>query len=563
MTARRAPLWLHAAVLALVLTALAVAIGTRSSFITDEAYVQIQLDELDRSGRWTLPHPLPAVDPEGDAFPLHGATEYDDGFTLYGKHPALVYLYRPVHDAFGTGGLVAVSVLGTVAAAMVAARLAERLRVGSGPLALWLVGAGSPLFFDAFVVHAHTVAAATAALAAYGALRAIEERAVAWGLLAVAAALCAALLRTEGVLYAAALGAAVVGVGLARRRVVVAVLGGAVGAAGAAAVLLDRWWSSQIAEGALVGSVPAARSGATYLGGRVSSLAYTMVMPGYRGITVPEALTAVGAVLVIVGIVAVHRRPSDPGAVALPIAGAAVLLVRSGMEWGPVPGLLLAFCVAVGGVLVVHRSRLAQPPVRLILVTVAIYAVGVAVTQYESGGHTEWGGRYFALAVPLLGVVAAVALQDAWSGWERSRARAVQGALVAVAVALAVLSVSTVRSSHDRNRERSDGVLAAAAALAPAGDGGLAVVVTEDDQVPRLARGRYGEVRFLLVRPAAMERYLTRLGELGIEELLIVSVDPARTLDRLGPYSPVGPVAPHDLQWTDDGGLVTVRLETP
>ena len=40
----------------------------------------------------------------------------------------------------------------------------------------------------------------------------------------------------------------------------------------------------------------------------------------------------------------------------------------------------------------------------------------------------------------------------------------------------------------------------------------------------------------------------------------MVSIDPERTLDALGPYEPVGPVEPHPLQWTDDGGLITVRV---
>jgi hypothetical protein len=81
--------------------------------------------------------------------------------------------------------------------------------------------------------------------------------------------------------------------------------------------------------------------------------------------------------------------------------------------------------------------------------------------------------------------------------------------------------------------------------------------------VPRLARGRYDEARFLLVRPPDLERSLERLAEADIEELLVVSLDPARTLDALGPYEPVGSVQPHPLQWTDDGGLITVRLSDP
>ena len=46
-----------------------------------------------------------------------------------------------LHAAAGAAGLLALSVAGTLAAAWAAAHLAHRLRAGSGPLALWLVGA--------------------------------------------------------------------------------------------------------------------------------------------------------------------------------------------------------------------------------------------------------------------------------------------------------------------------------------------------------------------------------------------------------------------------------------
>ena len=107
-------------------------------------------------------------------------------------------------------------------------------------------------------------------------------------------------------------------------------------------------------------------------------------------------------------------------------------------------------------------------------------------------------------------------------------------------------------------------MLAAAAALGPASDGGPTVVVTEDDQVPRLARGRYDEVRFLLVRPRDMERYLERLADADIEELLVVSVDPAphargaRAVRAGGPRG-----APRRCSGPTTAALITVRLAEP
>jgi hypothetical protein len=70
-------------------------------------------------------------------------------------------------------------------------------------------------------------------------------------------------------------------------------------------------------------------------------------------------------------------------------------------------------------------------------------------------------------------------------------------------------------------------------------------------------------VRFLLARPGAVEGQLERLAEAGFDEVLVVSVDPERTLTRLGPYSVSEPSRPHRLQWEDGGALLVASLERP
>jgi len=554
------PFWQHTLALVVLLAALVPLIGTDSAFVTDESFVVIQLDTIEDTGKWTLPHPVPEVDPGGAAFPLHGATRYEDGYTLYGKHPALIYLYLPVHRAFGLVGLVGLSVLGTWAAALVAARLAERIRTGSGVAALWLVGAGSPLFFDAYVIHAHTIAAALAALAVLLALRAIDGDRPWAEVATVAAVLGVALLRSEGVLFALAFGGAVGLLGLVGRRARLVLLGLATGAAGPCAHLLDRAWSTAVADSDPVRTEAFAVTGRSFLDTRGKSISFTWLMPGYRGGNLAEILTMLGALLLVVGAIQLRRRADDEGAIVLPIAGAAVLVVRAALEWGPVPGLLLAFCVGVVALVLVDGEVIRSTATRVIVPTSAVFAVGVALTQYAVGGHTEWGGRYFALCVPLLGAVAAASLVRALAAWPPRAGRAMRTSLIVAAMALGALAVTTLHEAHDRNRARSDGVLAAAATL-PTADGRPPVVVTEDDQIPRLARGRYEEARFLRVIPSAVDEYLTRLADAGVEDLLLVSEDPAASLEHIPPaYESVGPVVPHDLQWTSGGGLIRLHL---
>jgi hypothetical protein len=550
----------HALGLLLLLAALVPLIGTDSAFVTDESYVVIQLDTIEHTGAWTLPHPIPEVDPTGKAFPIHGGTRYEDGYTLYGKHPALIYLYLPVHRAFGLVGLVALSVLGTWAAAVFAARLAGRIRPGSERVALWLVGVASPLFFDAFLIHAHSIGAALAAGASLLALRHLEERRVVFGVLAVLAVLALALVRSEGVLFAGALGGAIGLQGLLRRRVGSVLVGAASMAAGAGALLLDRKWAGIVAGSDAIAAGRYAEPARSFLEGRRVSATNTLLMAGYRGGSMAEAVTLLGAVLLIAGAIIVRRRPTDDGALLLPFGGALLLVVRVGLEWGPIPGLLLAFCVGVVGLVLLGGAVGRSRTTRFLLLASGAYAIAVAATQYPGGGHTEWGGRYFALAIPLFGAVAAASLHPASAAWPPRTEKVMRGALVAAGVSLAALAVITLHATHERNRERTDGVLAAAAAMG-GNDGAAPVIVTEDEQVPRLARGRYAEARFLRVPSREIGPYLSRLAAEGVEDVLLVAGDPERSLARVpAAYEQVGGIAPHKLQWEGEGGLIRLHL---
>jgi hypothetical protein len=161
----------------------------------------------------------------------------------------------------------------------------------------------------------------------------------------------------------------------------------------------------------------------------------------------------------------------------------------------------------------------------------------------------------------LLGALAAAALVEVFEGWPLERRLGLGVSLAAATLGLGVLAVVTVHAAHDRNRTRTDAVLAAAEAMPPAADGGRPVVVTEDEQIPRLARGRYGEVRFLNVSAPYVGIYLDRLAARGVRDVLVVSKEPDATLDLVpDAYEEVGAVHPQPLQYTDDGGLIRLHL---
>ena len=166
----------HLLALAIVLLALVPVVGTSSSFSSDEGAGIIQARSLASGDGWIVRPPMPAVDPEGEWYPLISAEQGTKGFAPLAKHPAYSVLLAAGYRAGGVPAMVALSVLGTVAAAGFAAAIARRLDPVLARPCLWVVGLVSPLFFDSFLVMGHTIGAAFAAGAVLFAIRAVTER---------------------------------------------------------------------------------------------------------------------------------------------------------------------------------------------------------------------------------------------------------------------------------------------------------------------------------------------------------------------------------------------------
>ncbi len=154
-----APLWAHAVVLLVGLLAIVPVVGTGVSYSADEGVAIIQATSLSDGDGWVVPHPVPEVDPSDALYPLEHATLGDDGPVAYAKHPAYPWLLARVDQLGGQPGMVLLSVLGTWAAAVAAAVVAQQLG-GLGRTSLWVAGALSPLLFNGYWVIAHSVAAA-------------------------------------------------------------------------------------------------------------------------------------------------------------------------------------------------------------------------------------------------------------------------------------------------------------------------------------------------------------------------------------------------------------------
>jgi hypothetical protein len=544
------PLWAHAAALAAVLMALVAVTGTGSSFSADEGAAIVQARHLAKGQGWVVDHPLPQADPTGRNYPLELSTRGPRGTAPFVKHPLYALLLAGADRLGGITAMVLLSVAGTVVAAALGGALAARLGAGLTRPALWVVGLASPLLFDGYLVIAHTLAAALATAAVVSALRALEGRPPPAAAAAAGACVAAAaLLRNEAAFWGLGLGVVAGALALRRRSGRGAALAVAVAAPVAAlgAHVGEQAWIDEILSGHAVPLGGASLSTTGLLGGRLRSLALTWLRPCYPGHSVAGVLLMVMLAAVVVGVVAARRRPARSdvavvGAVAAGAAAGALAVAPANV----VPGLLAAFPLAAAG-LAALDTKVVQPLAgRLAVGSFALFALAVAATQYPTGGSGEWGGRYFALGLPVLVPVLLAALGSLGSTLDRSARRVAAAGLVACSLAMTAMALSSLRHVHEVT-----GRLTAAVDRAGAVTGAdRPVVVATRGAVPRLAWATFDRQRWLLSTPGGLADVGGRLRGAGIARIVVVTDQPARdraALAGLGEVMAVDrPVGGHD-----------------
>ena len=479
------PLWVHALLLLVVVAGFAALSRPGTGFSSDEGAALTQARVLRDTGDWYYRYPLSSLDGARDASPFLRADIGSKGVAPYAKHP----LYPVVLRAAGadTAGALALSVLGTVGAAVAAALLTRRFSEveSSAVLALWLTGVATPLLFDSGLVIAHTLAAAAIGGVLVLSIAAVDGTRRRWASLlgAAACALVAAMLRTEGVLVVGVLAVVLVVVVRSRWSVLVA---GAVAAAGTAAVVIDR-----LAVRAIVG-VPELTPPNTVthgIRGRWDGFYVTWLSTSYRPrsgvgtmLWIVLAAVAVAAILLRRGTI----RPAVFAAVAA-IGTAAYALRLVADPAGVAPGLLVT--VPVLWALAWFGARAGRPRPWTIGAGAAIGGAAVILlTQYSIGGGVEWGGRYFALLLPVaVAVVVAASFPVVGRVLPDPRSRAVAGgAAVAVTVLVAVWGLTALRQGHERAEDLSRQIAVAAADVDAAAGTGRPLLVTSNRLLPQL-----------------------------------------------------------------------------
>jgi len=512
--------------LALVLVALVPTLHPRSTFTADEGAYALQVRALEH-GSWEYRYKAAPIDPEGRYFPVILSTRNGSHWYTYVQHPAYPLLLLGVSQVAGiTLGLHLLSVLGAVGVAMAAWLLVSEASpastAGSGlcRVAFWMA-AVSPVLVNSQVVWAHALSAAVAGLALVTGLRAVRQGIRSWAAAGAAGALAAGvLLRSEGVLWAAAVALTVAFVRGRRAGWGSGLAAGALAGPAAAATLAERWWVRAIVGGSGYENLRVRPGPSSFIGGRVSG-AWHELFQGYpTGATAGLAAVLALAMVAGLGFVALRRWSRDSVrdlSIAVVVAVALYGVSSARHPSYPLVGLFTAWPIAALGVACVAWRR-ADSSVRVMGAAVGLFVAAVMATQYPEGGGLEWGGRFLSPALAPLAALAAVGLAHRLDPAPLAAKRFASGLLAVLATVTAVAGLVTVGVSRQRQASVVDAI---ARHRAP-------VVVSTIPALPRVAWNIDERTTWMLTDDAGLPGLLGGLHDHQVNEVVVVGTGRVR-----------------------------------
>lgn len=353
------------------------------------------------------------LDPDGSVHPVHHAVRTEGDWVAVTTLPMLIAA-APLYELGGYRAALLLPMLGAVATALGARALARAASPSSdGTVAMWVVGLASPMVVYALDLWEHSLGVACVTWAVVMLLRVHEGGAVAWAAASGALLGFGAVMRNEVLVYtfvsvgvtclaslrrdrgwgrAASIGIAAVA-GFGGAFLANAALEGWVGGLSRA----DRATSAAGSATAVTGSV---------VRQRVEEALQTSVGL-VAGDPVPAALLGGGVVLAVLAAVRAERRGDRTFALVAVGAACAVYLADATGGLGFVPGLFVAFPVAVLALVPVGRTDPAA-----MVTAIGLFALPIVYAfQYLGGAGPQWGGRYTLPSAILLGVVGIASVQ--------------------------------------------------------------------------------------------------------------------------------------------------------
>lgn len=355
------------------------------------------------------------VDPGGGLHPVHQTRRQADGSWVAVTTLPMLVAGVPLYEWGGYRATLVLPMLGAVGAALAARSLARRIdHATDGWPAFWMVGLASPVLIYALDFWEHSIGVACI-VGAVSILLGVVDGRPAWTALGAGALLGAgAVMRNEVLVYAlVSVGTACVLL-LLRRRIGVALAAGVASLVGFAGPWFANSWLESSIEGQsradrAVGS--ASRVNPTgpegfQLGTRVEEGLQTL-LGLVSGDPATSVLLGSGVVLAVLVAMRAERRSDRTFALVALCAAGAVYAADALGDLGFVPGLLVAFPLALAGLGVRDRSPVARTAVWIAVASLPI----VYLFQFLGGAGPQWGGRYTLGSAVILGVVALSGLQ--------------------------------------------------------------------------------------------------------------------------------------------------------
>ena len=440
--------WLHAGALGLLLLVLVPLFDDGNVIITDEGLYAAQARNI-AEGSWASDRSALDVDPDGKLDVLYSENQTATQRIPYSRHPVYPLILSVFYRIGGTGALIVSSVIGAWIAAVTGSRLAGRIDQRLTLPTLWLLGAGSPLLFYSYVIMSHSLAAAACGVLLLSLVAAIDDRRR-WALLGVAVGTAALVgFRSEGLLVAVACAGAV-GISSLHLRPSLSIdwrraaIGTLVLATVAVTYLVEG-----IANRAIAGSSATGSTGIDRKADLVDATWASLLRPWGSLEALTSSAALLSALSIVLAALALRWKPERellPLALVLVSAGTAVVRVTEGPSL--ISGLFAAFPLLPAGLLLVRRRDTRSVAFRLMAITAVSSVPVMLLTMYGDGGADQWGGRFFAVLLPIVVPLSAAGLLAGYDALTVSTRRIIGAALLVAIASYSYLSLDAIHTRH-------------------------------------------------------------------------------------------------------------------
>ncbi|MCB1256365.1 MAG: hypothetical protein KDB26_04625 [Microthrixaceae bacterium] len=450
----------------------------------DEAVYGAQARNI-AHGSWFSSRPAPDLDPDAVHEPLFSEIAHGDQVIPYARHITYPLLLVPGWILAGRAGMILISIIALWGAAVMSGLIARMISTQLGTWSLWSIGFGSPLVFYGYTTIGHTIGAALFGVTFCGVSSAIRDSRYRHLLYALPAAVLTVMIRSEGLVVIGSLGATICvlacGIPSLRRfRWPEILIGLAVGSTAILAYMLDNRLV-RIVTGEVNIRVDPTKLVLGKDAGPMSAAWSSLFRPWHgTGIdAVPwPLLTSVSLLIAAIAWRLSSRRP------LLPLSLLAMGLVSGVSQALGAPrlitGLFVALPTLLPGLLLISRIDYRSPVVKRVIISSALSFTLLIVSIYESGGASEWGGRFFQILLPIVVPVSLLGWSNLLSKFEKPIRRYVIVCLLTISLAMSVSALRINHAMYVNYKGFRSAVLAAALKTSDSASRPLVLVGTQD-----------------------------------------------------------------------------------